>query len=212
MPEIVRVAITDNAVRLTWPPRCPRCGEEKGLVPSTTRVSQLKSVRPNLMGGLTMRSNVMYMAVPMCERHATTNSVASVILQRSPLLAGLRWLSWLGLAMGLSVLVGVILHRNFERVADMGAFLLFPAIGIVGGLAMWWARSNTSVWPKRFDPDVDVLEIQFADERYARHFKRANRNATDSLVTAAPPWYMRSLLWKVVAVVVLVLWLAHLMH
>ena len=51
MPEIVRVALTDNAVTLAWPPRCPRCGEEKGLVPSTTRVSQVKSVRPNLMGG-----------------------------------------------------------------------------------------------------------------------------------------------------------------
>ena len=210
MPEIVRVAITDNSVNIAWPPRCPRCGEEKRLVPSTNRVSRLKSVRPNLGGGLTMRSDVMYMSVPMCERHAGTNRLANLILQRSPLWAGLRALSWLGLAMLVSVLVGLILHGGFGNIADMGAFLLLPLIGIVGGLAIWWARKNTSVWPKRFDPDMDVLEIQFANERYARHFRRANRDATDSQLTAPPLWYMRSLLWKIVAVVVLIIWLARL--
>jgi len=210
MPEIVRVAITDNAVTLSWPPRCPRCGGQHMLVPSINRVGRVKSVRPNLMGGFTMRSDVMYVAVPMCERHAVVNSVANTILQRSPLMAGLRGLSYVGLVLLASTLVSLVRDRSLGHVQDLGAFLLLPAIGIVGGLAILWARRNSSVWPKRFDPDVDVLEIAFADERYARHVRRANRDATDSLVTAAPPWYMRKLPWQVAAIVLLFLWLMHL--
>jgi hypothetical protein len=210
MPEVVRIAITDNAVSLTWPPRCPRCGVDSGLTTSTNRVGRVSSIRPNLMGGFTMRSDVMVVSVPMCERHAGANTVANLILQRSPLMAGLRGLAWVGLALLASMLVAAVRERGFGHIADMGAFLLFPAIGIVGGLAMLWARKNSSVWPKSFDPDVDVLEVQFADERYARHFKRANRDATDSLLTAAPPWYMRKLLWQVAAIGLLILWFVHL--
>ena len=88
---------------------------------------------------------------------------------------------------------------------------MFPAFSL-GCLAIWWAYRNTSVWPKRFDPDVEVLEIQFADERYARHFKRANRAATDMLMTAAPPWYMRSITWKLGVLALFVMWMMHLAH
>lgn len=211
MPEIVRVATNEEGVELSWPARCPRCGAApRRLVPSVSRVGQVKSLRPNLMGGWTMRSNVMYVSVPMCEVHAGSNSLANKILERSPLMAGLRGVAWMGLAMLLSLLASIFTRRGVSHLMELDAFLLFPLFGIVGGLTVWWARQNTSVRPARFDPDMDVVEIEFADTRYAHAFKRANRDVTDSLLTAAPPWYMRSLLWKVVLVFVLVAWLMHL--
>lgn len=210
MPEIVRVALVDGAMTIQWPPRCPRCGVEGPLVPSNNRVSQVKSMRPGL-GSVTVTSRVMEVAVPMCEKHAGTNSLASVILQRSPLMSGLRGLSYLGAFFLAQMLVGLALHPKdaWQRLGDLGEFLFLPALSL-GCLAIWWARQNTSAWPKRFDPDVEVLEIQFADERYARHFKRANRGATDSLATAAPPWYMRRATWVLVVLALFMLWLMHL--
>lgn len=212
MPEIVRVALVDNATSVVWPPRCPSCGAEGRLVPSTSRVSQVQSMRPGL-GSVTVRSRVMEVSVPMCEKHAGANSMANLILQKSPLMTGLRVLSYLGAFFLLQMFVGLALHPHdaWQRLGDLGAFLMFPAFSL-GCLAIWWARRNTSVWPKRFDPDVEVLEIQFADERYARHFKRANRDATDTLATAAPPWYRRGLTWKLAAIGLLVLWVMHLAH
>ncbi len=212
MPEIVRVAIVDGAMKVQWPPRCPRCGAEGKLVPSTSRVSQVKSVRPGL-GSVTISSEVMRLSVPMCEQHAAANSVANAILEKSTLMTALRVLSYIGAFFVAEMLLGLALHPkdSWQRLGDLGAFLVFPAFSL-GCLVIWWARSSTAVWPRRFDPDVDVLEIQFADERYARHFKRANRDATDLQATAAPPWYMRGLTWKLVVLAVFVIWMMHLMH
>lgn len=211
MSEVVRVAIVDGVMRVQWPPRCPRCGAEGDLVPSTNRVSQVKSMRPGL-GSVTVRSKVMEVSVPMCEKHAGTNSTANSILERSVLMSALRWLSYIGAFFLVQMLVGLVLHPDsWQRLLDMGVFLIFPAFSL-GCLAIWWAHRNTSVWPKRFDPDVEVLEIQFADERYARHFKRANRDATDTLATAAPPWYMRSITWKLGVLALFVLWMMHVTH
>ena len=213
MPELVRVALTENAVELAWPPRCPRCGADKRLTTSTSRVGRVKSLRPNLMGGWTMRSNVMYVSIPMCEKHAGANTLANKVLEKSPAMTGLRLLTYFGATL-LAEIVVTLLRGNhaWERLWDLDAFLLFPAIALAGLPAIWWARRNTTVWPRRFDPDMDVLEIQFSDARYARHFKRANPSSTDEIHTAPPPWYMRSLTWKIAAAVVLVAWLRHLMH
>lgn len=211
MSEVVRVAIVDGVMRVQWPPRCPACGAEGNLVPSTNRVSQVKSMRPGL-GSVTVHSQVMEVSVPMCEKHAGVNSTANLILERSLLMSSLRWLSYVGAFFLVEMLVGLVLDpHSWQRLLDTGVFLMFPAFSL-GCLAVWWAYRNTSVWPKRFDPDVEVLEIQFADERYARHFKRANRDATDSMATAAPPWYMRSLTWKLGVLALFVMWMMHLAH
>jgi len=211
MSEVVRVAIVDGALQVQWPNRCPACGAEGPLVPSTNRVSQVRSVRPGL-GSVTVSSKVMMVSVPMCQKHAGVNATANLILERSVLLTGLRWASYLGAFFLVQMLAGLVLHPHaWERLQDLGAFLFLPALSL-GCLAIWWARRNTSVWPKRFDPDMEVLEIQFADERYARHVMGANRDATDTLATAAPPWYMRSLTWKLGLVALFVMWMMHLLH
>lgn len=211
MSEVVRVAIVDGAMRVQWPPRCPRCGAEGNLVPSTNRVSQVKSMRPGL-GSVTVHSKVMEVSVPMCQKHAGPNSTANFILERSILMSSLRWLSYIGAFFLAQMLVGLVLNRGgWQRLQDLGEFLILPAFSL-GCLAIWWAHRNTSVWPKRFDPDVEVLEIQFADERYARHFKRANRDVTDLQATAAPPWYMRGITWKLGVLGLFVLWMMHLAH
>ena len=76
-----------------------------------------------------------------------------------------------------------------------------------GLAAIWWADRNAAVWPMQFDPDVSVLKIRIADERYAEDFRQANPVDTSARTTAPPPWYERSTVW-VIGVVALLFWLA----
>ena len=76
MTETIRVAMTDDAVRLSWPKRCPACSGTQSLVSASSRVGRVKSLRPNITGGITMRSDVMYLSFPMCRHRRTRRSTS----------------------------------------------------------------------------------------------------------------------------------------
>jgi hypothetical protein len=176
------------------------------LTTTTSRLGRVKSVRPNLRGGLTMTSEVLHLTFPMCEQHARQTHWANIILDKSPLIQLLQFLAYFGALFALSF---VIRPKSF--VSDFGWFSLYPLFGVLGVAAIVWAKRTTSVWPLRFDPDMEVIELSFRNEEYATRFKALNREATSSRLTEAPPWYKRSLIWKIVMVLALILFLAKLM-
>ena len=108
----------------------------------------------------------------------------------------------------LFALRAVVEPKAIRRLFELGALALLPFIGFFGLLILYWARKNTSVWPVRFDPDMDVVEVRFSDAEYAEDFRKANLDATDVDATAPPPWYMRSLLWKVVIILAFLFYMA----
>ena len=63
----------------------------------------------------------------------------------------------------------------------------------------------------RFDPDQDVIEIQFRQAPYATRFRVMNREATSAQNTEETPWYKRALLWKVIVIVLFIMFMARLM-
>ncbi|QJR10587.1 hypothetical protein DSM104443_01651 [Usitatibacter rugosus] len=202
MTEVVRVSVGEDVESFSWPPRCARCGKAKPLKGSTSRVGRVKSMRPNLAGGMTMKSDVLYLTAPMCTAHAGSNELANKILEKSPLMLLLRAIVYIGfLYFVLFALRAVVDPKAIRRLFELGVLALLPFIGFFGILLLYWARKNTSVWPVRFDPDMDVVEVRFSDAEYAEDFRKANPDATDTDVTGPPPWYMRSLLWKVVIIV-----------
>ncbi|MFA9273833.1 MAG: hypothetical protein ACEQSE_03075 [Candidatus Aquirickettsiella gammari] len=61
------------------------------------------------------------------------------------------------------------------------------------------------------DPDQDVIEIQFRQAPYATRFRVMNREATSSQHTEETPWFRRSVVWKVIVIVLFIAFMARLM-
>lgn len=159
-----------------------------------------------------MKSDVQYLSFPACEQHSSSNKWANRILEKSPLMFYLRAIVYIGAIFGLAVLIALATTPGtFSRLGDMGALLIFPIVGWLGIATILWARRTTSVWPIRFDPDMDVIEIRFSDAGYAAEFRRLNRDATDEQLTKAPRWYLRALPWKVLIIVVFLLLMGRLL-
>lgn len=207
MATTVRVAINDDLPPLVWPLCCPKCGSTESLVQTTSRLGRVKSIRPNLTGGMTMKSDILHLSFPMCEKHAQETGLANLILANSPVLQLLRLICFMGALFALPFFLGPV-----KFIGQFGWFSLFPLLGVIGILAIIWAKRASSLRPTRFDPDMDVFEVQFSDEDYATQFRIKNRKATSSSLTEAPPWYMRSLLWKVVVILLFLGFIAKLMN
>ena len=103
-------------------------------------------------------------------------------------------------------------HRTLKQLADTAPpteFLVYLVLGWVGAAALLWARRVSAVRTVRLDRDQDVAVLRFADDQYARDFKKANPKATSKELTAAPPFFARPSFWKVVLVLGLVAFIAH---
>ncbi|MFZ6748800.1 hypothetical protein [Undibacterium sp. Ren11W] len=206
MSKIVRVAIQEDVPQLVWPACCPKCGTTEKLVNTTSRIGRVKSIRPNLLGGMTMKSDVLYLSFPTCQKHAQQTHWANTILEKSPLMQLLQLLIYMAALFALPLIT-----RPKAFIADLGWFALIPVIGLLGVACLVWARRSSSVWPMHFDPDMDVIAIRFLDEDYAAKFRLANRKATSNSLTQAPPWYKRGLIWKLLVVGLFIAFMAKLM-
>ncbi|UXI70508.1 hypothetical protein [Tahibacter amnicola] len=213
MSETVRVFVPQEGLTLTWPQRCARCGSTGKLVESPCRVGRVKSLRPSLLIGLTIRSDVLFLPVPLCKAHATQNELAAEILEHSPVMRLLRVLAYLGAFMAFALVYSSLFNPGgWQRVSNMGWFLLYPTLSVAAIGAIVWARKRFAVWPERFDPDKDVIVVHFSDPTYAREFKYKNHKVTDETLTESPPWYKKSLLWKAVVIIAFLLFMQMLIH
>ncbi|MES2040028.1 MAG: hypothetical protein V4495_19595 [Pseudomonadota bacterium] len=205
MPQIVRIAIQEDIPPLVWPPCCPKCGATGKLYKTTSRLGRVKSVRPNLLGGMTMKSDILYLTFPGCQKHASETDLANIILDKSPLMRLLHLMIFMAALFTLPLIT-----RPKAFIADFSWYALLPLIGLLGIAGIVSARRVSSVWPMRFDPDMDVISIRFIDEDYAVKFRLANRKATSNDLTDALPWYQRGLIWKLLVIGLFIAFLAKL--
>lgn len=206
MSEIVRVAIGEDVPKIDWPPCCPKCESKESLVTVNSRLGRIKSMRPNLMGGVTVQSDVLYLSFPVCREHAAAAFWANKILDKSPLVKLLHLIVYCGALFSIAF---VLRPKGF--ISDFGWFSLYPLLGLLGTIAILWAKATATVLPIRFDPDMDVFELKFLNEDYASKFRVFNRKATSGSLTEPLPWYRRSLVWKLVTLGVFVVFMAKLM-
>lgn len=200
MPQTVRVAIGENFPPLKWPACCPECGTTTMLEKSTSRLGRVKSVRPNLGGGLIVKSEVMYLSYLICPDHVAETRWANRLLEKSPVMYLLRFICYVGVVFALALLLG---PRRLSSFPELGALLALPVLGIIGVSSLIWAHMATTLWPIRFDPDQDVIIIRFRQAPYATKFRVMNLEATSSANTEALPWFKRKLLWQLVLMALL---------
>lgn len=208
MSQLVRVAIGADFPEIQWPACCPECGTTKSLIRNISRLGRVKSIRPNLAGGLTMKSEIMYLNYWICPAHAAETRWANLLLDKSPLMYLIRFIFYVGALFALALLLG---PRRLSTFPELGPLLALPLIGIFGVTSLIWARIATSLRPIRFDPDQDVIEIQFRQAPYATRFRVMNREATSSQNTEETPWFRRSIVWKVIVIVLFIAFMARLM-
>lgn len=195
MTETVRLAISEELPPIDWPPCCAQCESKEDLVAVGSRLGRVKSVRPNWTGGMTMRSDILYLSFPMCREHAGGAAWANRILGNSPVTGLIRMIVYFGALFAVTAML-----KPLRFFADFGWFSLYPLLGVAGVAAIIWAKRTAAVLPVRFDPDMDVVEVQFRNEDYATKFRIFNRKATSSSLTEALPWYQRASLWKLVVI------------
>ncbi len=216
MTTPVRIAIFEDLPPMRWPNACATCCGKESLSGATVRVGRIKSARPNLLGGWTIKSDVLYLTVPVCARHRTVNQLAHVLLEKSPLMLLIRGLSYLlGLGGALLLLTslirldGVGLMQTYQNSPPF--FWMFMG-GLAASLLFFWLKRQVGVRVVRLDPDLDVLDLRFRDARFAKAFKKANPEATDSVMTAGPPWYRRKLTHQLLVLAVFFAFMAYLFN
>jgi hypothetical protein len=209
--EIVRIAVTGNTGPLKWPQRCPRCGTSSDLTYFDGRVSR-ESVSLGL-GYWRFRRESANFPILMCRRHAFSNQLGSWLLRPGIFMMLGRGFLYLSMYSSLVIAFQLVTgRRTVQQLVDTAPpmpFLVYLVMGWVAAGALLWARRVSAVRTVRLDRDQDVAVLRFADDQYAREFKKANPKATSKELTAAPPLFARPSFWKVVLVVGLVAFIVH---
>ena len=210
MAEIVRIAVTGDIGPLKWPQRCPRCGTSKDLIYHDGRVAR-ESVSLGF-GFWRFRRESATFSILMCRRHALSNELGAKLLEPGMVMMAVRGMIYISL---LTSVVCVSQFATGQRTptefvhSTPAAFLCFMAAGWGGAWALLWARRVSVVRTMRLDSDQDVGVLRFADQQYARDFKKANSKATSKTLTEPPAFFLRPSFWKMVFVLALVAFIAH---
>lgn len=210
MAEIVRVAMTGDTGPLKWPQRCPRCGSSKELIYLDGRAAR-ESATPGL-GYWRFRRESYSISILMCRRHAIPNQIGGRLLERTMFIMALRGFLYLSMLMSLGLVFQIATGQRTLTQSIHGApalFLGYLAAGWGGAWALIWARRVSAVRPLRLDPDTDVVVLRFADEKYARDFKKANIKATSRELAGAPVFFARPSFWKMVLVLALLAFIVY---
>ena len=216
MSTPVRIAVFEDLPPMRWPNACTTCGGKTALEGVPVRVGRVKSVRPNLLGGWTMKSDVIHLTVPVCRQHRTVNRLAHVLLEKSPLMLMLRGMAYLLGMSGALLLVSILVRMNFQDLLktyhDSPAFVLMSMGGLAASLLLFWLKRQVGVRVMRLDPDLDVIHLNFRDARYAKTFKRGNPEATDQVMTALLPWYRRKITGQLLILAAFMAFMAYLVN
>jgi hypothetical protein len=149
----------------------------------------------------------------MCRRHAFSNQLGSWLLRPGIFMMLGRGFLYLSMYSSLVIAFQLVTgRRTVQQLVDTAPpmpFLVYLVMGWVAAGALLWARRVSAVRTVRLDRDQDVAVLRFADDQYAREFKKANPKATSKELTAALPFFARPSFWKVVLVVGLVAFVVH---
>ena len=217
MTSNVRVAI-NQCDTLIWPQRCPCCGTKNNLAGVNSRVIRVNYLIPNyktIFGSLRTENSIYQVDFPACSQHAFKNLLGIKLLEKSLMMMLIRAVIYICFFSIPILLMQIITgQKSFDQVWSSipKDFMYSMLVGLIGMVLVVWAHRVSSVWPKAFDADRDVIIIRFQDELYARDFQRANQLATDPRYTRLPIWFLRPWIWKIVLALVFIKYMSHLMQ
>jgi hypothetical protein len=141
----------------------------------------VKSVRPNIAGGLSISSEVLDLSYPVCPQHAKGLALANQITRNTggvKILRGLIYfIGGVGLfsfaTSSLSLVLGALSSAQ-KRPSDVP--FTFLALNAVFAIALVWTILAFNKVPVRVTgQSADVIRLKFKSDRYAREFAKLNR-------------------------------------
>jgi hypothetical protein len=176
-----KIAIATNS-EIHWPPLCAMCRRKDGLSLVDLTSGRVTSVLPNLMGGVTIRSQLVELSYPLCATHGRGLSVANFFTRNT---TGFKWLRGYLYFLGPICLIGAIAlpiarfaRRNNPSAADMAGFPTEMYLVFVAIAAMFlWLIFATRKLPLRVSGQTaDVITLSFRNVLYANDFVKLNRS------------------------------------
>jgi hypothetical protein len=200
MSEVVRVALKEVSDGINWPSRCPQCGTIESLTNMRGRV--IRQSGSYQIFAFVFQQQTIDFHIPICSKHSSSNEFGMRILEKSLVMSILRGITYLSLAFILAFLSAKLFwNKSLSEFSYLLrwkeiSMIIFFLYGPIGLLVILWARKLASVCPIKIDDDADIISLRFADEEYARDFKRANSRATRRSNTDKPVFYLRPWFWK----------------
>ena len=158
------------------------------------------------------KSDILRLSFRACKQHALPNEIGIRILEKTPLMYLLRWLTYYAFICITLMLVQI----GYRHESPLKFFFEIPLgfrysmlFGLLGVILVIWAKKVSSVLPIRFDADMDVVEIRFSDEVYAKEFRIANPLVTLKLLTDRPSFFLRPSILKILCVVALLVFISY---
>ena len=200
----------DDAARLTWPHRCPRCGAFDDLVRRDGHVLRQSAPRrgpPDADGRATgprvFKHAWLRVPIQTCRRHARANQLAGLLLLENDLASGARFAVVVGLlVLAVFTVVRVVPLAAQGPDAAIDAFgvlareapavLAFMACGGLGAFALLWARFAVAAYPRRLERGADVsiggkiATLRVRDDAFAHELARLNPKLAH--IAPAPTW------------------------
>jgi hypothetical protein len=151
-----------------WPQQCAACGDE----PTSTATAKCivgKGVIP-LPGFLLVRSNVLELQYPVCNRHKLSAAIFGRLSQRNLFNLGLGVVA---VIFALAFVVG--LYRHIAGLPERETMMSPASAGLLAAaywIVFYLAKKHTPV--KVADFKGDSVRLEFSNEQYAAEFKNSN--------------------------------------
>jgi hypothetical protein len=179
MAETVKISLVQaEDGRIKWPSRCPRCGATDDLTYVDGRVGvETRNTGETAYAGTFKVVEVAWTAIkfPVCKEHSFQNEVGIRLLEKNLFGYIVRGMIYFAFFFFCSMMYKIVTHKaTFSQVfgGDSLALKVYMLFGIVGLLAILWARKSASVWPLYIDKPTGVVTIRFQDQNYARYLNR----------------------------------------
>lgn len=162
--------------QISWPACCARCGTKEDLTWASATSGRVTSVAPTLSGAIRIKSELLDLAYPVCQRHAKGLALANAITRNTFGFKALRGLTYfLGPPSVLFLLaLPIVLISPSRTQPDVPLAMVALYVFLAGALLMIILAFRTL--PLRINKQTrDDISIQFGSARYASAFARLNR-------------------------------------
>lgn len=162
--------------QISWPACCAKCGKKEDLTWASATSGRVTSVAPTLSGAIRIKSELLDLNYPVCQRHAKGLAMANAITRNTFGFKALRGMAYILGPMSVLFLLAlpIVLISPSRTQPDLPLAMIALYVALAGAFLMIIRAFRTL--PLRIDNQTkDDISIKFGNAQYASAFARLNR-------------------------------------